>query len=148
MEKYFINDNTLFIMPFTNNKSKVIENYITYIINKTPYDIVNESCKYYGSSFNGRCDATEFMTGVKYKCPIIISEVKEIIMIPTASAKNVECMWINYHAIERYYQNFNNKLTIVLKNNRKFELNLSTRVLCNQIFRASRLESVMKSKKH
>lgn len=147
MDNYFINEKTLLVMPYTEEKSKVIENYVTYIINKSVFDIINDSCKHYGSSFVGRCESTDYMIGVKYKCPIVISEVKEIIMFPTTSAKNVECMWINYHAIEKYYNKTPEKVTIVLKNMRKYELNLSSRIITNQIFRSSRLESVLKSKK-
>jgi len=148
VDKYFIDEKTLMILPYSKNKSKVIENYVTYIINKKPYDIVNDSCKSYGSSFEGRCEATNYMIGVKYKCPIVISEVKEIIMFPTSSAKNDECIWINYNAIEKYYNKNPKDLTIILKNSRKFDLKLSNRIISNQIFKSSRLESVIRSKKH
>lgn len=135
-------------MPYGKNKSKVVENYITYIINQTPFEIINESCKNYGSSFIGRCESTEYLTGVKYKCPIVISEVKEIIMFPTLSAKCVNCVWINYHGILKYYNSKPKELTIILKNNRRIFLELSNRIISNQIFKSSRLESVIKSKKH
>lgn len=135
-------------MPYNKNQSKVIENYITYIVNKKVFDIINDSCKSYGSSYIGRCEATDYMIGVKYKCPIIISEVKEIIMFPSSSAKKEDCVWINYNAIEKYYTNNKNILIILLKNGRKFELNISSRIISNQIFKSSRLESVIKSKNH
>jgi len=87
VDKYYINENTLMIMPYNGIQSKVIESYISYVVNRRPYDIINDSCKSYGSSLQGRCEATDYMIGVKYKCPIVISEVKEIIMFPTTSAK-------------------------------------------------------------
>lgn len=147
MEKYFINENTLAVLPYSKNQSKVIENYITYIVNQLPFDIINDSCMNYGSSFLGRSEATEFMIGVKYKCPIIISEVKEIIMFPTTSAKNSNCVWINYGMVEKYYNNDCNETILVLKSGAKLSLNVSNRIISNQIFKSSRLESVMKSKK-
>ena len=147
MDKYLISENTLMILPYYKNKSKVIENYITYIVNKKPFEIINDSCKSYGSSFEGRCEATNYMIGVKYKCPIIISEVKEIIMFPTTSAKKESCIWINYNAIEKYYNKNAQFIIILLKNNFKLELNLTNRIISNQIFKSSRLESVIRSKK-
>ncbi|MBQ6840870.1 MAG: competence protein ComK [Bacilli bacterium] len=147
MDNYFISENTLMIMPYAKNKSKVIENYVSYIVNKRPFDLVNDSCKYYGSSYLGRCESTDYMIGVKYKCPIVVSEVKEIIIFPTTSVKNDDCVWLNYNAIEKYYNNGQNKVVILLKNSRKFEFEISERIISNQIFRSSRLESVLKSKK-
>lgn len=147
MEKYLINKNTLLILPFLLGKSKVVENYITLIINKTPYEIINDSCKTYGSSFSGRCDSTYYMTGVKYKCPIIISEVREIIMFPTTSARNDDCVWINYEAIDQYYSISQNSVIVKLKNSEKYVIDVSSRIMTNQIFKSSRLDSVLKSKK-
>lgn len=148
MEKYLINNNTLMIIPFLNGKSKVIEKYITYIINQSPLDIIDKSCKSYGSSYFGRCDSTYFMTGVKYKCPIIISEVNEIIMFPTSSAKKQECIWINYNAIKNYYSVSTNCVELLLINDAKYQLEISSRIISNQIFKSSRLDSILKSKKH
>jgi len=145
VDKYFINTNTLMILPY-ENKSKVVEKYITYIINKTPMEIIDDSCKNYGSSFVGRCDSTYFLTGVKYKCPIIISETKEIIMFPTKSAKSNCCIWINFKAIDIFYTIDSSNVKIILINNQKYNINISSRIISNQIFKSSRLESVLKSK--
>lgn len=147
MENYFINKNSLFIIPYGKNKSKVVEKYCSYILNKNINEIIDESCKYYGSSYHGRCQGTEYLIGIRYKCPIIISELKEIVFFPTASSKSEDCIWINYSEIEKYYDNSNNKVTIMFKNQRKIEVLSSGRKIGNQILRSSRLESVLKSKK-
>lgn len=147
MDNYLINDSTLLIMPLKAGKSKVIEKYITYEINQPPLMIIEDSCRYYGSSYAGRCAGTEYLTGIKYKCPIIISELSEIIFFPTESSKNVNTIWINYHAVKKYFSNDEN-LYLELVNGQKILLNISNRVLSNQILKSSRLESILKSKKH
>jgi len=147
VDKYYINENTLMIMPYNGIQSKVIESYISYVVNRRPYDIINDSCKSYGSSLQGRCEATDYMIGVKYKCPIVISEVKEIIMFPTTSAKKNSCMWINYNSIEKYSTKNSKESIKILKNGFKITLEISNHIISNQIFKSSRLESVLKSKK-
>ena len=146
MENYLINENTMVILPINNN-SKVIEKHFTYIIEHTPYEIIDYSCKTYGSSFIGRCDATYFITGVKYKCPIIISEIKQIIMFPTKAPKKEDCVWINYRSIQKYSGTDVNSVEILLLNDSKLNLNISSRIINNQIFKSSRLDSLLKSKK-
>lgn len=145
-DKYIINENTMALIPVKGG-CKIIENYITYFSIKMPIDIINESCKYYGSSFLGRCASTEYMTGIKYKCPIIISEIKSIIFFPTSSYKKTDCYWFNYNTIKKYYENSNYLLEIELLNGEKITLNLSKRIFNNQLFRSSRLESILRSKK-
>jgi len=146
MEKYIINEKTLAIIPI-DGRSKIVEDYITYMIDDSPFNILNNSCKYYGSSFEGRVSASDFLIGVKYKCPIIISETKKIIFFPTSSYRQKECIWLNYEAISKYYVNKNNNLIVELHNNLKIELNLSARIFNNQLLKSSRLDSILKSKK-
>lgn len=146
MEKYYINSNTLIILSI-GNKSKVIEKYVTYYIDKTPQQIIDESCKNYGSSLKGRIDASNYLLSVKYKCPIIISETKEIIMFPTKSIRNFDCIWINFKAIDKYHSVCQNRVLISLINGEKVEINTSSRIITNQILKSSRLESILKSKK-
>lgn len=145
MEKYIINKSTCAIIP-NNDKSTVIEKYITYNINKTTYEIINESCLYYGSSLIGRISSSEYLLGIKYKTPIIISEKNNIVMFPTGSYKNVETMWFNYELITKYYE-YNNIL-IVEFSDKKVEINISKYVFNNQMFKSSRLDSIIKNKNH
>ena len=146
MNKYIINESTLVLFSL-GNKTQVYEKYINYIINENIVDIVDNSCKYYGSSLRGRCDATEYLIGIKYKCPIIMSENKNIIFFPTTSYKNEDCVWINYKGIEKYYLNDKNSLIIELINGKILELNISNNVISNQILKSSRLESIFLNKR-
>lgn len=146
MDNYIINDSTLALIS-NKNSTIVYEKYQTLDINNKSINIVDISCKYYGSSFLGRCGASDYLIGIKYKCPIIISEVKELIFFPTTSYKNEDCVWINYKGVKKYYTTDNQQLEIEFINDIKITMNLSNRVFCNQIFKSSRLESILRSKK-
>jgi competence protein ComK len=144
MNKYIITDSTLVLFSL-GTKTQVYEKYTNYIIDKDLYTLIDDNCKYYGSSLKGRCEATEFLTGIKYKCPIILSESKHLIFFPTSSYKNEKCVWFNYYGIDHYFMNENMLLTVYLKNNKKIELDISNNVINNQILKASRLESIFRN---
>ena len=76
MDYYEINDDTLAILPIGDDKSKVIEKNKSFIVNASPLKIIDKSCKYFGSSYQGRFSGTKSLIGVSYKAPIIIEESK------------------------------------------------------------------------
>lgn len=129
------------------SKSIIIEDYINYKVNKPVIDIIDESCKFYGSTFIGRCQSTEYLIGIKYKCPIIIRELDRIIFFPTLSIRNENCVWINYNQINKYYSVDAKKIRIEFISGKKFDINITSYTFNSQLFKASRLDSVLKSKK-
>jgi competence transcription factor ComK len=42
------------------------------------------------------------MLGFKYKTPIIVSEINNIIFFPTIAPKETYCVWISQNNIEKY----------------------------------------------
>lgn len=145
LDFYLINENTLAIIPY-KNKSKVIEKYITYVVNLLPTEIVNNSCLYYGSSYKGRSESSSYFLGTKYKNPIIISENNRVIMFPTTSPNNVDCLWINYKGISKYYSHNLSTTKIELINNKILTINLSNRIFGNQVLKSSRLDLIIGKK--
>ena len=49
---------------------------------RKPSVILNEWCRTYGSSMNGRIDAVRHLCGVKRKFPILLSERMNLIFFP------------------------------------------------------------------
>ena len=72
--EYEINSSTLAIVPIDDERSRVYEEEVEYIINKSSNAIIKENCEFYGSSYQGRCIGTKALTGIKSKYPIIIEE--------------------------------------------------------------------------
>jgi competence protein ComK len=146
MEGYEVHEGTLAIIPIDNYKSKIIEKENEFIVEQTPYEIIDNSCQYFGSSFLGRQMGTKKMIGVTHKSPIIIEETRGIIFFPTASPRIYDCCWISLNNINKYYKDIDKS---VIKFNCGYLLNLdiSYGSLDNQVLRAARLESVLRKRK-
>ena len=87
MKDYEISKDTLAVIPVGEKKSKVIEKDCSFIINHSPNRVMDDSCKYYGSSMDGRQKGTTNLTGISYKAPIIVQEEGNIIFFPTSSTR-------------------------------------------------------------
>ena len=72
-ESYEINNSTLALIAL-DNKTKVIEEEREFFIDKTPSNILEESCEYFWSSYLGRKIGTKNLIGITHKSPIIIEE--------------------------------------------------------------------------
>lgn len=142
MKSYEINVETLAIIPFGKKQTKIIEQNRELIIDCMPIDVINNSCKFFGSSYEGRVKGTKNIIGVNNKSPILIEESKKIIFFPTKSPRVLTCEWISLNNIESYGK-LSNCTEIRFYGGKKIKLQLSYGILDNQILRASRLESVL-----
>ena len=146
MNYYEINEETLAIIPFGIGKSKIIEKDREIIVNQTPLDIINYSCLYFGSSYEGRHSSTKYLLGISYKSPIIIEESRNIIFFPTSSPKLDDCNWLSLKNIVDYKKDRNSSI-VYFDNNIKLPIKISYGSLDNQVLRAARLESIMRNNK-
>lgn len=145
VQDYEINDKTLAIIPFSKTKSVVYEGNDCFILDKSVDKIMEQSCRYYGSTMEGRQRGASALTGITYKVPVIITEEHDIIFFPTTSPRLKECAWISLNNIKRYYEK-NNKLLLEFLNKEIIELSISKNVLKNQILNASLLESSLRKR--
>lgn len=147
LQSYEINNGTLAIIPINETTTKVIEIDNEYIVNKSSMEIIDDSCNYYGSTYKGRNEGTKNLLGMSYKLPIIIEESKNIIFFPTTSPRLIDCYWISLNNIKNYIKN-NDESIIVFKNDNVISVNVSIFILESQILRASRLSSILQSRKN
>ncbi len=140
---YEINYDTQIIMPLEGSTSKIIENDAEYIVNNSVLEIMEHSCEYFGSSYEGRKEGTKKLLGITHKSPIIVEESRKIIFFPTTSPEKLECTWINLEKIDKYFKNGPKKSRIVFKNGKKLDLDISIGSLTNQILRATRLKYIL-----
>jgi competence protein ComK len=141
LEEYEIGTNTLAIIPIDENLSRVCEDEDEYLVNKSSNSIIKDNCEFYGSSYDGRCAGTKYLTGIRSKTPIIIEESRNIIFFPTTTTRNKQSTWIALNKIKNYYPNISNYGEITFKNETKLPLDISFYSLDNQICRASILKS-------
>jgi len=143
---YEINYDTQTILPIENYSSKIIENGSQYIVEKHPYKVIEHSCEYFGSSYEGRKAGTKKLLGITHKAPIIIEETRRIIFFPTKSADREDCIWINLCQVNRYFSTSDRNSAIEFKNGDKLEFDISIGSLTNQIMRATRLKYVLEER--
>lgn len=146
MENYEINSDTLALIAL-KDKTEIFEEDNHFYVDKSANKIMEDSCAYFGSSLSGRQKGTEHLIGVSYKAPVIVEESQEMIFFPTVSPRKDSCSWIALQKINKYYR-VGNKMIIEFKNGNSVILDLSYGVLDNQVLRATRLESVLRSRKN
>lgn len=142
MENYEINKETLAIIPIEEEVSKVIEEEKEFIVRASVMKIIDDSCKFFGSSYEGRFEGTKTIMGISHKSPIIIEETRKIIFFPTTSPRISTCSWISLNNIKDYYKCDDNT-TILFNCGKKIKLHLSYPIIDNQILRATRLEALL-----
>ena len=142
MNNYEINKETLAIIPIEEEISKVIEEEKEFIINASVMKIIDDSCKFFGSSYEGRFEGTKTIMGISHKSPIIIEETRKIIFFPTTSPRINTCCWISLNNIKEYYKS-NSNTVIVFNCGKKIKLQLSYPIVDNQVLRATRLEALL-----
>ncbi len=147
LNSYEINSDTLLIIPVDKTTSKVIEVNGTYLVNLKSTEIIDNSCKYFGSSLLGRLEGTKNLIGVNYKSPVIIEEDLNIVFFPTSSPRFDNCYWVALNNIKNY-EKFSKSSRIIFKNNFIVNLSISYESLQNQIYRATLLESTLRKRKY
>lgn len=146
LKEYEINSNTLIIIPISKKVSKVIEINEEFMINKNSTEIIDDSCKFFGSSYNGRFEGTKKLIGVNYKSPIIVEESREIIFFPTSSPRFDNCYWVCLNKIDKFKKTIHDS-KIVFKNGLEIDIPVSYSSLENQILRSTLLESKLRDRK-
>ncbi len=147
MNEYEINEGTLAIIATEGGKSKVLEDSNDYLVNQTPFDIMEHSCNYFGSSYEGRRQGSKNIIGANYKLPIIVEDSRNIVFFPTLSSDDSECSWLAINKIKKYEEKEFNTTEITFVNNQKVVIPISYRSLQNQIFRATRLSYLLNERK-
>ena len=143
---YEINKETLAILSCGKEKSRIIEKTKDFIINKNATKIIDDSCKYFGSSYLGRAEGSKNILNSSQKLPIIIEESNNIIFFPTTSPRLDKCSWISLNNINKYYKNID-KIVINFISGKNIKLDISYGIIDNQILRATRLEMLFKKRK-
>lgn len=146
MESYEINKDTVALIPKEENKTIVYEVDNSFVVDKTPLQIMEASCEYFGSSLEGRQIGTSSLIGYTHKVPVIVEETFDLIFFPTLSPKNEECTWLSYAHIFKP-DKFKNKTILNLKNGKKILIDISSSTIDNQLYRCSRLQEVLKMRK-
>ena len=145
--KYEISNGTLAIVPNEDDNSLIYEDNERFIVEESPFKIMEESCKYFGSTYKGRKDSAKEILGAEYKIPVVIEDSTNLIVFPTTSPKAEDCAWICLNRVKNINKvdSFNTKITF--DNDRELIVPCSYRSIENQLSRASRLDVILRKRK-
>ncbi len=144
---YEINRNTIMIIPVNDKQSRVIETDTEYIVDADAYSIMERSCLYFGSSFEGRLSSSKEMLGSIYKAPILIEESRNIIFFPIKSCVVRQNAWISLNNLVSYNKH-DKKTIITFKNDKQMLIDAPYFSIDNQVLRSTMLESILRRRKN
>ena len=146
--KYEVNKGTLAVMPNDLESSLVYEDENRYIINEKAYKIMDDSCKYFGSTYEGRKNGAKEILGAEYKVPIIVEDSNNLIVFPTTSPFSDDCVWICLKRVKNIFKVDSYNTKILFDNNVEIIVPCSFRSVENQLSRASRLDLILRNRKN
>lgn len=145
--KYEISRGTLAIVPNDKENSVVYEDEERYIIDDKPFKIMEDSCKYFGSTYEGRKESARDILGAEYKVPIVVEDTDNLVVFPTTSPYSDECVWISLKRLKKFEKVDSCNTKIIFDNNKEIIVPCSYRTIENQISRASRLDYILRMRK-
>ena len=146
--KYEINRGTLALVPNNLEGSFIYEDEESYTIDQKPFNIMEESCIYFGSTYEGRKNGAKRILGAEYKVPIVVEDTSNLIFFPTTSPHAEDCVWISLQRVKKIEKLEYNNTRIISDNDKEIIVNCSYRTIENQLSRASRLDIILRNHKN
>lgn len=140
--KYEINEETIAMIPINENMTKIIEVSKEYDIPQGTFEILEENCEYYGSTYNGRIKSAQKILNYSYKLPLLVEETEQLIFFPTKSSSSEDCCWINHNYVKTR-EKIGNKTRVTFENGTQKEFNISKLSFKNQLLRAGMLDAII-----
>ena len=148
LNKYEFSKGTLAIVPKDEDSSIVLEDSDQYIVQDKPFNIMEDSCRYFGSSYEGRKEGAKTILGAEYKVPIVVEDSNNLIAFPTTSPFAPDCVWISLKRVYNIMKVDNYNTKIIFDNKEEIVVPCSFRSVENQLSRASRLDLVLRNRKN
>ena len=143
---YEIDLSTVMLIGLDDEKTKVITLDNEFIINIDSKKIVDNSCKYFGSSLTDRVNMTKRLINIKSKSPIVIEESRNIIFFPLKSIREKCNIWISFNNLEKYIKS-DYRTIFYFKNKKEVTIDFSYYIIDNQVTRSLMLDYEIKKRR-
>lgn len=143
-KSYEVNSSTIAVLPLQKEKSiysLVIETEKSFQVKLKPMQIIDRSCRYYGSIYAGRKAGTFEMINVSHKPPIAVDHVNNIFMFPTFSSSRPQCGWVSLKHVDDCNSTELDNTKVLLKNGRTLEIPVSSASFKHQVQRTAWLRT-------
>ncbi len=146
IDDFVINPLTLAILPMEYEGklySKVyqLDEETELFVPFKPLDLIKSACITYGSSYEGRKDASRYLIGITHKIPISIDPTNSIYFFPTNSPDKSTCGWIAYDHVKTYSKVDTSNTLVTFHNNVSIVIPISRYSFDNQIKRTALLHT-------
>ncbi|RWZ55198.1 competence protein ComK [Halobacillus fulvus] len=149
-QEYEINSQTMALIAKHREDGSIItivlESKGTYTVEKCPSQIVDESCRYFASSLEGRMSGTKQITNYTHKPPIVISEAMQIYFFPIISPKRKDCTWVAHKFIRSYNGETDQTTTIQFTNGSSVNIPVSIGMFANQVQRTAHFRVILEDR--
>ncbi|WP_052158911.1 competence protein ComK, partial [Halobacillus sp. BBL2006] len=149
-KEYEINPQTMALIAKYDDSGQVITQVIErgncFEITKCPSQVVDDSCRYFASSLDGRISGTKQVTSYTHKPPIVISEAMGIYFFPIISPKRKECSWVAHKYIRSYKGESDHTTTIQFSNGASLNLPVSVGMFANQVQRTAHFRVILEDR--
>jgi len=143
---YEIDLSTLMLIGIDDENTKVITSDNEIIVNCNSKKIIDNSCKFFGSTLNDRVKMTNRLVNISSKSPIIIEETRNIIFFPLRSVRDKNNIWIAYNNLDKYIKK-DDKTVFYFKNGKSVDINFSYYIIDNQVTRSLMLDYEIKKRR-
>jgi len=143
---YEIDLSTVMLIGLDDNKTKVITLDDEFVVEIDSKKIIDNSCKFFGSSLNDRVNMTKRLINIKSKSPIVIEDSRDIIFFPLKSVREKCNIWISFNNLEKFTK-LSEKTVFNFKNNKRVVLDFSYYIIDNQVTRSLMLDYEIKKRR-
>src|SRR5699024_10788309 len=123
--------------------SLILEEETEYSIVQAPSKVIDQACKFFGSSLRGRQDGTREISGLTHKAPISIDPQSGMYFFPTTSPVKYNCSWIAQTHVKTIYEAEHGMTTIEFNNGKEVVVHISTESMMNQIQRTAQFRYLL-----
>lgn len=143
---YEIDLSTLLLIGIDEESTKIVDLDGEFVVSDNVKNIVNHSCKYFGSSLVERINFTKRLVNISNKSPIFIEETKNIIFFPLRSTREKVNIWVSFNNLE-FYEQVGRKTLLKFKNKKEILIDFSYYMVDNQITRCMMLDYTVKKRR-
>ena len=143
---YEIDLSTVMLISLDDIKTKIITMDDEFVLDIDSKKIIDNSCKFFGSSLNDRVNMTKRLINIKSKSPIIIEESRDIIFFPLKSIRDKCNIWISFNNLEKFVKS-GDKTIFYFKGNKQVEIDFSYYIIDNQVTRSLMLDYEVKKRR-
>ena len=114
--------------------TKVVESDRTFIVEKTPLEIMRDSCAHYRSNFESIINSSKADLKNRPKPPIMLthSNDRPLLFFPLLSPTLHKNSWVAFHAVRDVIPH-DNDVSVTLKNDKKMVLDTSMATVYRQM---------------